>query len=94
MKTSSALALVAALVAALVGVAAAFVRPAYPYQQTPESARQTFATASYLGLSPENTARVGAAAPDAAFVDAGLDNPLIEDDAAIHPARKCAVCIG
>lgn len=91
--------LVAAAAAALVGVAAAaaFVRPELPRQ-----ANHAHAVIDPLpvGLSPAS--RNGASTPSGhrpasappAFVDPSLDNPLIEEDAAIHPARKCAVCIG
>jgi len=30
----------------------------------------------------------------AAFVDAGLDNPLIENDEGIEASRKCGFCMG
>ena len=60
---------------ALLGVAAAFFRPAAPYQVQ----------------NPEVILRGGA------FVDGldiGLDNPEIEADENITPARKCGFCMG
>ena len=75
-----------AVAATLVGAAAAFVRPAHPYQipsltaQTVPNERMPFSTAHTVKVSP--------------FIDDGLDNPRVETDDSINPARKCSVCIG
>jgi hypothetical protein len=51
------------LLALLLGVAVAFIRPAQPVQVVDD-------------VKP-------------AFTNTGLDNPFIESDGNIHPARKC-----
>jgi len=69
------------LLTVLVGLAAAFFRPAVPHQ-----------------VKPAHIPRGGDAGPakkiKATFIDAGLDNPLIENDDLINPARKCGFCMG
>ena len=65
----------AILLALFVGAAAAFFRPAVPYQvEAP--------------VNPAIFPRGGAS------FDAGLDNPEIEADQNIEPARKCGFCMG
>ena len=71
------------LLAALVGIAAAFFRPAVPHQTKSclsDNIGGGVETAKY-GFKPS-------------FVDAGLDNPLIENDDGIEASRKCGFCMG
>ena len=63
------------LLALLCGLAAAFFRPAVPYQVETKPA-----------MFPRGGSQVS--------IDAGLDNPDIEEDQSITPARKCGFCIG
>eukprot|EP00566_Odontella_aurita_P035415 CAMPEP_0113573122 /NCGR_PEP_ID=MMETSP0015_2-20120614/26449_1 /TAXON_ID=2838 /ORGANISM="Odontella" /LENGTH=78 /DNA_ID=CAMNT_0000476179 /DNA_START=41 /DNA_END=277 /DNA_ORIENTATION=- /assembly_acc=CAM_ASM_000160 len=74
------LSLLLLVAAAAVGVTAAFFRPAVPHQvmDIPRGGE------IFEKPEPKNLA----------FVDAGLDNPDIEEDGNIHPARKCGFCIG
>lgn len=69
------------IVSLLVGVSAsfAFVGPATPFQ---------------LQGAKVSAHRAETVFPLAANVDPWLDNPLIEIDMNIVPARKCSVCIG
>lgn len=66
---------------AILGLAAAafFPHPAMPHQIIDIPRGGTF-----LEQSKEN----------AAFIDAGLDNPDIQEDGNITPARKCGFCLG
>lgn len=64
--------------AILVGAAAAFFRPAAPYQVEME--------AKPAALFPRGGASV--------MNDAGLDNPDIAEDHNIEPSRKCGFCMG
>lgn len=68
------------LFAVLVGAAAAFFRPAAPYQVEVE--------ASHPAVFPRG------GASDAVVLDAGLDNPEIAEDRNIEPSRKCGFCMG
>jgi len=83
MSRSLSLALLVA--AAVLGLAAAFFRPAVPHQVTAGIPRGGGGDLFDAKPDPRN---VGA------FVDSGLDNPDIEEDGSIHPARKCGFCIG
>ena len=67
------------LLLGLFGLAAAFFRPAVPYQ-VPSTA--------------DNIPRGGEIEREAAFIDAGLDNPFIESDNGIEASRKCGFCMG
>jgi hypothetical protein len=74
---------VAILIASiLIGVSAsfAFVQPVTPYQVHDSSS-----TPFVLGRTVQQPL---------AFVDSRLDNPEVEIDMNISPARKCSVCIG
>mmetsp|Transcript_16887 Transcript_16887/g.23153 ORF Transcript_16887/g.23153 Transcript_16887/m.23153 type:complete len:80 (+) Transcript_16887:103-342(+) len=62
------------------GTAVAFVRPAFPRQIS--------------ALSQYNTKVESLSTQPKAPFDPELDNAGIETDNNIHPARKCAVCIG
>mmetsp|Transcript_34379 Transcript_34379/g.63569 ORF Transcript_34379/g.63569 Transcript_34379/m.63569 type:complete len:80 (-) Transcript_34379:524-763(-) len=75
------LSLLLVVVAAAVGLTAAFFRPAVPHQVTgvPRGG-------DIFETKPEPS--------NVAFVDVGLDNPDIEEDGNIHPARKCGFCMG
>jgi hypothetical protein len=66
------------LFALIIGAAAAFFRPAAPYQVEMET-------------KPSLFPRGGAATTS---IDAGLDNPDVPEDQNISPARKCGFCIG
>lgn len=66
---------------ALLGVSAAFFRPAVPHQVK--------LTEIPRGGSSEKSAK-----KNRAFVDASLDNPDVVNDENIHPARKCGFCMG
>jgi hypothetical protein len=66
------------LLALLVGAAAAFFRPVAPYQVVDV----------VVDTKPALFSRGGA------LNDAGLDNPHIEEDQNITPARKCGFCMG
>lgn len=63
---------------AVIGVAAAFFRPAGP-NQIPRVVQQ------------ENNVVMK---KNMAFVDTDLDNIAVESDSNIHPARKCGFCMG
>jgi len=69
------------LTMALIGLAAAFFHPAQPYQmpKATNGRDNTFLKSFVHGTE---------------FVDAGLDNPEIENDDSIQAARKCGFCIG
>eukprot|EP00543_Licmophora_paradoxa_P005647 CAMPEP_0202446172 /NCGR_PEP_ID=MMETSP1360-20130828/4767_1 /ASSEMBLY_ACC=CAM_ASM_000848 /TAXON_ID=515479 /ORGANISM="Licmophora paradoxa, Strain CCMP2313" /LENGTH=74 /DNA_ID=CAMNT_0049062613 /DNA_START=127 /DNA_END=351 /DNA_ORIENTATION=+ len=71
--------IVAVLLLAFIGVAAAFFRPAVPFQVVDE-----------IGLD----IRGGGAPVAADLADPGLDNLDIVEDSNIHPARKCGFCMG
>ena len=64
----------------VVGLAAAFFRPAEPHQvpAAVEVSRGGFIFEAKEGL----------------FDDDGLDNPNVQADENIHPARKCGFCMG
>lgn len=70
------------LLIALVGFAVAFISPAVPRQEI--ASEQAVRTAPTFGATKANVA----------FVDAGLDNPSVENDDAIEAARKCGFCMG
>lgn len=74
----------AVLFALILGVAAAFFRPAQPYQVPPLAAD----TALFVPRGGSG----GIAS--SAFDDAGLDNAEIEADTNISPSRKCGFCMG
>jgi hypothetical protein len=69
----------AILFAVLVGAAAAFFRPAKPYQVPSDTNPAIFAV-------PRGGSSV--------VMDAGLDNEDIEVDTNITPSRKCGFCMG
>lgn len=64
----------------VVGFAAAFFRPAEPHQAPAaiEISRGGFLFEAKQGL----------------FDDEGLDNPSVQADENINPARKCGFCMG
>ena len=66
------------LLALFVGAAMAFIRPAQPVQM-----EAAVAVAAPGGLAFVSTA-----------TDLLLDNPAIEADSSINPARKCGFCMG
>jgi len=70
------------VLALLFGAAAAFFRPAVPYQveMKPEVLFPTTGGALFTKKSDS--------------FDTGLDNMDIEEDRSISPARKCGFCIG
>lgn len=63
----------------MVGIAAAFFRPAEPHQ--------------VAGAEVNANGGVGGAVKPA-FFDEGLDNPNVQADDAIDAARKCGFCMG
>eukprot|EP00586_Coscinodiscus_wailesii_P021149 CAMPEP_0172498644 /NCGR_PEP_ID=MMETSP1066-20121228/115131_1 /TAXON_ID=671091 /ORGANISM="Coscinodiscus wailesii, Strain CCMP2513" /LENGTH=77 /DNA_ID=CAMNT_0013272005 /DNA_START=67 /DNA_END=300 /DNA_ORIENTATION=+ len=65
---------------ALGGFTAAFFRPAVPRQAK---------NVPFPRGDDKEPAKV-----KAAFVDLGLDNPLVESDDKINPSRKCGFCMG
>lgn len=71
--------LLAVLLVALLGVAAAFFRPAVPFQLESSHGCDTKTTSSMDMMMK---------------FDAGLDNADVEEDTNISPARKCGFCIG
>lgn len=74
----------AVLFALILGVAAAFFRPAQPYQVPPMAAD----TALFVPRGG------GSSAASSSAFDAGLDNDEIEADTNISPSRKCGFCMG
>ena len=70
---------IAVLLVVLLGVAAAFFRPAVPFQLESTRACDTKSTSSMNMMM---------------MLDAGLDNADVEEDTNITPARKCGFCIG
>ena len=70
--------LLAVLLMVLLGVAAAFFRPAVPFQL--ESTRE-------CNVKSTSTMNM-------MMLDAGLDNADVEEDTNITPARKCGFCMG
>jgi len=75
------LSLLLLVAATALGLTAAFFRPAVPHQ----IANQVPRGGALFDMELE---------PKTAFVDAGLDNPNVEEDGNIHPARKCGFCMG
>jgi len=69
------------LFATIIGITAAFFRPAQPHQ------------APAMVDIPRGGAFVFEATPKP-FIDDGLDNIHIEADEAITAARKCGFCMG
>jgi hypothetical protein len=67
----------------LVGLAAALFSPAKPHQVKAPAVEV-----------PRGGALFGAVDKKMAFVDAGLDNPEIQNDENIQAARKCGFCMG
>lgn len=68
------------LTLAIIGVSAAFFRPAQP-KQIPSNVMEI--------------ARGGGIFDEKAFEeDPGLDNPMVEADQNITPARRCGFCMG
>eukprot|EP00957_Ditylum_brightwellii_P116883 8915751-Ditylum_brightwellii.AAC.1 len=61
------------------GIAGSFMYPARPRQ----------ISSSQYNMNLHSTAK-----QSTMFIDPELDNSRIETDNNIHPARKCAVCIG
>jgi len=68
---------------AIIGIAAAFFRPAEP-RQVPAAVVEI----------PRGGFQFGAPDPNPVFVDEGLDNPTIASDDSITAARKCGFCMG
>ena len=66
------------LALAIIGVAAAFFRPAQPHQAP---AQVEIPRGGFLFDSPSS-------------FDEGLDNPEVEADESITAARKCGFCMG
>jgi len=64
----------------IIGVAAAFFRPAQPHQ-APSQVFEVPRGGFIFDSSPQ-------------FFDEGLDNPLVEADDSINAARKCGFCMG
>jgi len=71
-------AILALVLAVVIGVSTAIYRPAVPYQVP----------------AAEINPSVFVPRGGAAFFDAGLDNDEIEADGNITPARKCGFCMG
>jgi len=69
------------LTLAIIGVSAAFFRPAQP-NQAPSAVMEIARGGSVFDDVPK------------AFVDEGLDNPMVEADQNISPARRCGFCMG
>jgi hypothetical protein len=69
----------AALLMVLLGVAAAFFRPAVPFQLESSRGCDTKSSSSMDMMMK---------------FDEGLDNADVEEDTNITPARKCGFCIG
>lgn len=63
----------------VIGIAAAFFRPAEPHQAP--AAVEVNGGGSFNSIKP-------------AFIDEGLDNPDVQADDAIDAARKCGFCMG
>lgn len=85
--------------ALLVGVAAAFFRPATPYQVLDPVVVENYHP-SCTTLDDDDKSplfcRGGAStsSSSSSLKDDGLDNPNIAEDTNITPARKCGFCIG
>ncbi len=65
---------------AVIGIAAAFFRPAQPHQAPAEVVVEVPRGGSIFDAAP--------------VFDEGLDNPYVEADQSITAARKCGFCMG
>lgn len=89
------------LTLAIIGLSAAFFRPAQPHQ-VPGSVSSVLAVPQGGGgsegfLAPSAASSCAAAASAVGVeghADDGLDNPLIQEDDSITAARKCGFCMG
>eukprot|EP00557_Chaetoceros_sp_GSL56_P003793 CAMPEP_0176497646 /NCGR_PEP_ID=MMETSP0200_2-20121128/11842_1 /TAXON_ID=947934 /ORGANISM="Chaetoceros sp., Strain GSL56" /LENGTH=86 /DNA_ID=CAMNT_0017895687 /DNA_START=21 /DNA_END=281 /DNA_ORIENTATION=- len=79
------------LTLAIIGLSAAFFRPAQPHQVPGAAAVLAVPNG---GAFPAATSFCAAAIPAVGHADDGLDNPLIQEDDSITAARKCGFCMG
>jgi hypothetical protein len=87
------------LTLAIIGLSAAFFRPAQPHQVPGSASAAVLAVPQGGGGSPSAASSCAAAAAAVGggvegHEDDGLDNPLIQEDDSITAARKCGFCMG